>query len=125
LYSYQINILIHVCYHHNPDFDPYDEKTSILSEYHFYISDDYKHDYEFVQHCFKIHWQHMVDQRYAPKWHFVRLDGCATQFKSIKPWYFVSRYPSMTNGCKMVWFFFGSDHGKGPHDGAGVIKRFI
>jgi len=32
----------------------------------------------------------------------------------------------MTNGCKMMWFFFGSDHGKGPHDKVGVVvKRFL
>ncbi len=32
----------------------------------------------------------------------------------------------MTNGCKMIWFFFGNGHWKGPHDGVGaVIKKFI
>ncbi len=32
----------------------------------------------------------------------------------------------MTNGCKMMWSFFGNGHGKSPHDGASVvIKRFI
>jgi hypothetical protein len=32
----------------------------------------------------------------------------------------------MTNGCKMMWFFFGSGHGKGLRDRASaVIKRFI
>jgi hypothetical protein len=32
----------------------------------------------------------------------------------------------MTGGCKMLWNFFGSGHGKGPHDGAGaVVKSFI
>jgi hypothetical protein len=55
-HSYQINILVHICFHHNPHFDPYDEETSIFNEYHFYISYDHKHDSKFVQHCFKIHW---------------------------------------------------------------------
>ena len=68
----------------------------------------------------------MVSAGYAPKCHFVWSDGCASQFKSSKPWYFVSQYPAMTNGCEMLWSFFGSAHGKGPHDGAGaVVKRFI
>lgn len=68
----------------------------------------------------------MVSAGYAPKCHFVWSDGCASQFKSSKPWYFVSQYPAMTNGCEMMWSFFGSAHGKGPHDGAGaVVKRFI
>jgi hypothetical protein len=32
----------------------------------------------------------------------------------------------MTNGYKMTWNFLGSGHGKGLHDGVGVvIKRFI
>jgi hypothetical protein len=32
----------------------------------------------------------------------------------------------MTNGCKTTWNFFGSGHGKGLHDDAGVvIKRLI
>jgi hypothetical protein len=54
-YSYQISILIHICFCHNPGFDPYDENTSIFSEYHYYISNECKHDSNFVQHCFKIH----------------------------------------------------------------------
>jgi hypothetical protein len=41
-------------------------------------------------------------------------DGCASQFKKDKPWYFVSRYSNLTGGCKMIWNFFGSGHGKGP-----------
>lgn len=32
----------------------------------------------------------------------------------------------MTNGCKMLRSFFGSAHGKGPHDGVGaIVKRFV
>jgi hypothetical protein len=27
------------------------------------------------------------------------------EFKSSKPWYFVSRYPNMIGGCKMLWNF--------------------
>jgi hypothetical protein len=30
---------------------------------------------------------------------------------------------NMTGGCKMLWNFFGSGHGKGPHDGAGVVVK--
>jgi hypothetical protein len=75
-YSYQINILVLICFHHNPKYDTYDEETRTLTQYHFYVSNDRKHDSEFVEHYFKLHWQHMVEQRYAPKWHFVWLDGC-------------------------------------------------
>ena len=125
-HSFQISILIHICFRHNPNATRYDEDSWILTEYHFYISDDPTHDTNMVQHCFKLHWQYMVERGYAPKRHFVWSDGCAQQFKSSKPWYFVSKYPAITNGCKMLWSFFGSAHGKGPHDGAGaVVKRYI
>ena len=39
------------------------------------------------------------------------------------------RYPSTTvmsglpNGCRMVWSYFGSGHGKGTHDGAGAMLK--
>ncbi len=77
-HTYQIYILMHISFHHNPTPDPYDEESKILTEYHFYISDDCKHDSEFVQHCFKLHWQHMVEQGYTPQWHWVWSDGCTS-----------------------------------------------
>jgi hypothetical protein len=49
--------------------------------------------------------------------------GCASQFKSSKPWYFVSWYPNMIGGYKMMWFFFGLGHNKGPHDNAGTVVK--
>ncbi len=67
----------------------------------------------------------MVDHEYAPQWHWVWSDGCASQFKSNKPWFSVSRYPSMTRGYQILWNFFGSGHGKGPHDGARVVVKIF
>lgn len=68
----------------------------------------------------------MVESRHAPKWHFVWSDGYATQFKSSKPWYFVTKYLALSKGCNMIWCCFGRGHGKGPCDGAGVVvKKFI
>jgi hypothetical protein len=77
-YFYQISILVHICFRHNPEYDPYDEETRILIKYHFYVFDDHKHDSKFAQHCFKLHWQHILEQRYALKWHFVWSNGCVT-----------------------------------------------
>ncbi len=54
-HNYQINILVHITYRHNPHPNPYDEESLILTKYQFYIFDDQKHDSEFVQHCFKLH----------------------------------------------------------------------
>jgi hypothetical protein len=51
-HSYQINILVHITYWSNSNSNAYDEDSKILTEYHFYFSDDCKHDSKFVQHCF-------------------------------------------------------------------------
>ncbi len=108
---------------HNPYVDPYDE--DFIIEYYLYIFNDKKHNSKFVQHCFKLHWDHMLVFGYVPNWHLVWSDGCGSRFKSSKPWFFVNKYPNINNGCKMIWSFFGSSHGKGPHDGARtIIKRF-
>jgi hypothetical protein len=65
--------LVYICFHHNPTLDLCDEYSQNLIEYHFYISNDKKHDLKFVQHCFKLHWQYMVDNGHiAPQWH----QGC-------------------------------------------------
>ncbi len=54
------------------------------------------------------------------------LTNCESQLRSSKPWYFESKYPNMTNCCRMNWSFFGSSHGRSPHDGAGTaIRRFF
>ncbi len=66
-HSYHISILVHITYHHNPHLDPYDEESQVFNEYHFYIFNDRKHDSKFVQHCFKLHWEHMVANNYAPQ----------------------------------------------------------
>lgn len=65
-HTYHVSILIHICFCHNLTPNPFDENFQILIEYHFYIFDDRKHDFEFVQHCFKLHWEHMVEHDYAP-----------------------------------------------------------
>lgn len=76
-HTYQISILVHISFRHNPTPNLYDDDSKILTKYHFYISDDRKHNLEFVQHCFKLHWQYMVEQGYAPQWHWVWSDECA------------------------------------------------
>ncbi len=46
-------------------------------------------------------------------------------FKIASHGFFVSRYPSMIKGYKMLWNFFGNGHGKGPHDGVGVAVKIF
>ncbi len=59
-HSFHINILVHITYQNNLDFDQCDENSKIIIEYHLYVLDDYKHDSEFVQHCFKLHWRYNI-----------------------------------------------------------------
>lgn len=111
--SHQVTILVHLTYRLNPAFDPLKPHTKFLKESHFYISDDREHDTLFVQHCLLLHWQHLANSGVTPKQHWVFSDGCSAQFKCSRAMFFVARYPSLTNGCKMLWQYFGSGHGKG------------
>jgi hypothetical protein len=125
-HSYQVTILVHIMWVRNPNPDPEDESTRSIMTYHFYIFDDKLHDSYFVQHCLLLHWDSMVGASFIPRNHWIWSDRCSGQFKSRIPWFFVARYPEITSGCNCMWSFFGSGHGKGPHDGAGaVLKRYI
>jgi hypothetical protein len=53
------------------------------------------------------------------------LDGCSSQFKSKIPWFFVSHYPFLTGGCTLLWSFFWTSHGKGPHDGVRAVEKIF
>jgi hypothetical protein len=67
-------------------------------------------------------------RQFLAKQHYMWLDGCSSQFKNKIPWFFVNHYPFLTKGCTLLWSFFGTSHGKGPHDGArarAIQKRFI
>jgi len=64
--------------------------------------------------------------------HYVWNDGCVSQFKGARNWFHVARYPGLTIylelpfGCMMQWNYWGTCHGKGPHDGArACLKQTI
>jgi hypothetical protein len=43
-----------------------------------------------------------------------------------EPWYFISRYPNLIGGCKMLWIFLEVVMAKDPKMGARVtIKKFL
>ena len=111
--SHQVTILVHLTYRVNPAYDVTKPHTKFKKESHFYISDDREHDTLFVQHCLLLHWGHMIANGFTPKQHWVFSDGCSAQFKCSRAMYFVAKYPNLTNGCKMLWQYFGSGHGKG------------
>jgi hypothetical protein len=91
-YNFQITILVHITYHRNAEWDPSDRTSKkLITEYHYYISDDPKHDSLFVQYCLDLHWKHLVGSGNVPTRHIVWSDGCASQFKSATAWFYVSR----------------------------------
>ena len=132
-FSFQVTILVHITFRIHPEWDGVDSQTMLLTEYHFYISDDKSHDNQFVQHCFSLHQDFLIQQGFPlPVEYIVFSDGCTAQFKCAKNLYFMARYLSLTHtndlplGCTMQWNWFGSGHGKGRWDGAGAhVKQAL
>jgi hypothetical protein len=128
-HEFQIPILVQISYSKNPSFDSLVGELEVIKEVHYYVSNDTMHDTLFVQHAFMMHWDHLKDQGYSPKFHLVWSDGCSKQFKFARAWYFVSQYPSLTIsnnlsfGCEMIWNFFATGHGKGEVDGVGALLK--
>jgi hypothetical protein len=56
-FSFQITVLIHITYHHNPHYDLVTKNSKTLKEVHYYVFDENDHDTLFVQHAFKLHWE--------------------------------------------------------------------
>ena len=91
------------------------------------------HDNQFVQYCFSLHQNFLMQQGFPlPMEHVVFSNGCSSQFKCVKNLYFMARYPSLTCtsdlplGCTMQWNWFGSEHGKGRWDGGGAhVKQAL
>jgi hypothetical protein len=128
----QVTILVHITYRLNDAWTMENEEPLLKKEVHYYISDDRTHDSLFVQHCFLLNWQHVVEGGFTPRNHIVWSDEYSGQFKSARAWYFIARYPyliadaSFRDGCQMCWNYFASGHGKGEVDGAGaLLKREI
>ena len=129
-YNFQVTILVHITFIFNPLYDPSVKHSKRhIMEYHYYISDDRKHDNLFVQWCFKLHWDYLKAKGQFIKRHIVWSDGCASQFKGARSWFHIARNPSLTKcnevpgGVQMVWHYWGTGHGKGPHDGAGACVK--
>jgi hypothetical protein len=51
-HNFQVNILVHINYQHNPLIDHVTQDSIIIKEVHYYVSNDPSHDYLFVQHTF-------------------------------------------------------------------------
>jgi hypothetical protein len=98
-HSYQVTILVQITWYRNPHADPLDDDSKTLMKYNFYVSNDKAHDNYFVQYFLDSHWADLQGCREVLKKHIIWLDGCSIQFKSMIPWYYVSHYPEITDGC--------------------------
>lgn len=122
-------ILVHIIYCLNLEYNPTKPSSKVLKKVHYYVYDDNSHDNLFVQHAFGLHWDFLQARGCSPSLHMVQSDGCSSQVKSTKAWYFVSQYPNLTitphllGGCQMEWNFFAIGHGKREVDGVGALLK--
>lgn len=132
-YNFQLSILVHITYQLNPTWNLLDPNSlRLITEYHYYIFDDRRHNNLFVQHAFNLHWGHWTTNGQFSKMHYMWNHGYANQFKGARSWFHVARYfrfticPELPFGCMMWWNYWGTSHGKGPHDGAcACLKQAI
>ncbi len=91
-HSFQLTILVHICYQWNDAhlMDPNFVEDKYITKYQYYLFDDTKHML-FVQHCFQLHWAHIIDHGIHLDEHIVWFNECVTQFKSKQTWYHVAR----------------------------------
>jgi len=100
----------------------------VWAESHVYISDDNKHDNDFVRHCVGHLTQNLIAEGVDVDHIHFWSDGCAAQFKLAKQMYFVSQTSvDLPNGSThdviMSHFFFCSCHGKGPSDAETAVVK--
>ena len=73
--------MVHITYRHVQDSN--EEKCVILKESHFDISEDQTHDIHYVQHCFKMFYDHIaVDIPFFR--HLFWSNGCVGQLKNAR-----------------------------------------
>ncbi len=88
-HNFQVTILVHITYHHNPNYDHIDPNSQVLQVVHYYVS-------------FKLHQKFLKTKGCFPSLHVVWSDGYFGQFKSAKAWYFVCRYPMLIIGPDLI-----------------------
>jgi hypothetical protein len=78
-HNFQVGIIVHINYRHNPIVDPIDPNSTIIKKVCYYIFNDLNHDSLYVQHAFMFHWSLCVE-RCVPKQHIVWTGGYLDQF---------------------------------------------
>jgi len=69
--NFQVSIHVQICWTQNPNPDPTNPNTNALMKYHFYISNDKKHNSYFVQHYLNLHWKDLHQSSFHPKKHWI------------------------------------------------------
>ena len=102
----------------------------VWAESYVFLSDDLKHDNDFVRHCVGVLVKNMKDDGVAVDTIHFWSDGCACQFKLKKEMFFVSQPEIfLPDGAKhtvvMSHHFFCSCHGKGPSDAETAVTKSL
>ena len=67
--------MVHITYQHGTYIN--EKKGVILKESNFYASDDITHDIHYMQHCFKLFYDHVIAMDIKKNHHLIWWDGCA------------------------------------------------
>ena len=100
----------------------------VWAESHVFLSDDLKHDNDFVRHCIGVLVEHLKGGGVTINAIHFWSDGCGAQFKLKKQFYFISQPEIfLPNGdifaVTMSHYFFCSCHGKGPSDAETAVTK--
>ena len=106
-----------------PSDEPTTEKYIVTLEMTVYISNDMKHDLEFVKHCTQD-WFDQIKHRFNVTIITQFSDGCSSQYKSKKPFLDISSTKEdLEQNAHFERHYFGSGHGNGPADGTSAVVK--
>ena len=99
----------------------------VWAESYVFLSDDLKHDNDFVRHCVGLLVGELEGKGTTVDSIDFWSDGCAAQFKLKKQIYFTTQpemfIPGKKHAVRMNHHFFCSCHGKGPSDAETAVTK--
>ena len=100
-------------------FYPCQACEELVTDYLVFLSDDLSHDAHMVE-VILSQIKHHLQKEAGVENFIIWSDGCAAQYKSKLPFYYISQNPDVQRA------YFGSRHGKSPCDSCGgVIKTAV
>ena len=94
----------------------------ILKESHFYISDNRTRDIHYVQHFFKLFYDHVIAMDIPFFHHLIWSDGCDRQFKNACAFQWLCLF-HIKYKVPHIWNYFETSHGKGEYDVVGPCRK--